>query len=282
MSNKGQLQQYIGSVRFYKHIILMSVGMMILVPTILSIIFGVQSKLLLKEKAKIEVRLEAAEKNLQELQQQKQVAEVLDVHEDSPRTTLAAKESESWELILVNEGNPLDAGYEVKLATVIGGQKVDARIIKSLNAMMGQMRQEGLRPIVCSGYRSIEKQSRLFYEYIDEKLKAGWDYSDAFYKAKTRIALPGASEHHTGLAVDIVGMSHQSLDDAQANTKEAKWLEEHCAEYGFILRYPKDKTDITGVDYESWHFRYVGEDAAAYMMKNDLTLEEFLEEVDKL
>ena len=130
--------------------------------------------------------------------------------------------------------------------------------------------------------KPIEKQSRLFYEYIDEKLKAGWDYSDAFYKAKTRIALPGASEHHTGLAVDIVGMSHQSLDDAQANTKEAKWLEEHCAEYGFILRYPKDKTDITGVDYESWHFRYVGEDAAAYMMKNDLTLEEFLEEVDKL
>lgn len=74
----------------------------------------------------------------------------------------------------------------------------------------------------------------------------------------------------------------ESLDEEQQKTQEARWLAKHCAEYGFILRYPKDKTDITGIDYESWHFRYVGEEAAAYIMENGITLEEFLETVDKL
>jgi len=195
--------------------------------------------------------------------------------------TVGEEDLQDWNLILVNESTPLTADFTVELKVITGGQKVDVRIVEPLTQMMNQMRREGMHPIVCSGYRSIEKQSRLFHEYIDEKIDAGWEYRDAFYKAKTRIAFPGTSEHHTGLAVDIVGMTHQSLDDAQARTAEAKWLAEHCAEYGFILRYPADKTDITGIDYESWHFRYVGEEAAAYIMANELTLEEFLDSVDK-
>ena len=98
-----------------------------------------------------------------------------------------------------------------------------------------------------------------------------------FFKTKEEIALTGASEHHTGLAVDIVGKNHQGLDKSQASTKEAIWLNEHAAEYGFILRFPQDKVEITGISYESWHFRYVGEEASKFMKENNLCLEEFVE-----
>ena len=158
-----------------------------------------------------------------------------------------------------------------------GGQKVDARIVEPLDQMFDAMRKAGLSPMVCSGYRTIEKQFHLFEEDIRTQVRKGSSYEQAFFKAKEETALPGASEHHTGLAVDIVGKSHQSLDQAQRNTKEAKWLLEHCAEYGFILRYPQNKTDITGIAYESWHFRYVGEEAAQYIMSEGLAFEEFIE-----
>ncbi len=112
---------------------------------------------------------------------------------------------------------------------------------------------------------------------IAKFVRGGMSYKDAFFKTKEEIALTGASEHHTGLAVDIVGKNHQGLDKSQASTKEAIWLNEHAAEYGFILRFPQDKVEITGISYESWHFRYVGEEAAKFMKENNLCLEEFVE-----
>lgn len=186
-------------------------------------------------------------------------------------------ETEEWMLLLVNERNPLEKDVKPQLVEVSGGQQVDKRIEEPLKAMLEAMREEGLRPLVCSGYRSIERQRELFSEYIEDRIADGWSYEDAFYKAKRRIAIPGTSEHQTGLAVDIVGMSHQSLDDTQAFTDEAVWLREHCAEYGFILRYPEDKTEITGIEYESWHFRYVGTEAADYIMEREMVLEEFID-----
>ena len=108
---------------------------------------------------------------------------------------------------------------------------------------------------------------------IAKFVRGGMSYKDAFFKTKEEIALTGASEHHTGLAVDIVGKNHQGLDKSQASTKEAIWLNEHAAEYGFILRFPQDKVAITGISYESWHFRYVGEEAAKFMKENNLCLE---------
>lgn len=266
---KRKGEKYIGSVLFYKHLILSVIALLILVPTVLCILFGIRSKRLFSEKQEIEERLMAMEEEMVS-------AEVQSVPIENSGNGLEEGQSEDWKLILVNESHPLKADFEVELQTVTGGQQVDARIVEPLYAMMKQMRQEGLQPVVCSGYRTIEKQSRLFDEYIDEKLKLGWEYKNAFYKAKRRISIPGTSEHHTGLAVDIVGKTYQILDDAQADTREAIWLEEHCAEYGFILRYPENKTDITGIDYESWHFRYVGKEAAAYIMEEKLTLEEYL------
>ena len=112
---------------------------------------------------------------------------------------------------------------------------------------------------------------------IKRYIRRGMDYTAAFFQTKRQIALTGASEHHTGLAVDIVGVNHQSLDAAQADTDEALWLKAHAAEYGFILRYPKDKEEITGISFESWHFRYVGIDAAQFMQEHNLCLEEFVE-----
>lgn len=278
--SENNKEKYIGSVRFFKHLILGTIGILILVPTAASFVLGANSIRLRSENQEIRTKLESAEEEMAFLQQS-EAAEVQSTHSESTISMLEGNANEDWKLILVNEYHPLEAGFEVELKTVTGGQKVDARIVEPLMAMMQQMREEGLWPTVCSGYRTIEKQSRLFNEYIEGKQKNGWKFEDAFFKAKTRIAVPGTSEHHTGLAIDIVGMSHQSLDDAQAETKEAMWLAQHCAEYGFILRYPKDKTDITGIDYESWHFRYVGEEAAASIMKQGITLEEYLEAVDK-
>lgn len=184
-----------------------------------------------------------------------------------------------WNVILVNELYPLEKGFKVKLAKMSGGRLVDERIKADLEAMFKAMREEGLQPMICSGYRSLQKQESLFEESVAENLSKGLSYEEAYHKTKTRQAVTGASEHHTGLAVDIVGQSHQSLNKAQAKTREAKWLAEHCEEYGFILRYPENKMEITGRDYESWHFRYVGKEAANYIMKNDLTLEEYVQKM---
>ena len=184
---------------------------------------------------------------------------------------------EDWGYLLVNELHPLQQGYEPQLAGTRNGQRVDRRIKTDLEKMIDDARKEGMRLMICSSYRDYQKQDVLMDESIEKFVKRGLDYRDAFFKTKEQIALTGASEHHTGLAVDIVGTRHQSLDSAQANTKEAKWLAEHAHEYGFILRYPKDKEEITMISFESWHYRYVGKEAAAFMKDNNLCLEEFVE-----
>lgn len=277
-------ERYIGSVRFFRHLILSVLGILILAPIAVCILLTADNRRLTAEIARLEAGKSEMGKTLDQLQLQvsrQTKAESVDTVREEAFVSAAAEQDE-WKLLLVNETHPLEEGYEVTLSAVAGGQKVDSRIVKPLNDMMDAMREEGMNPLVCSGYRSVEKQSRLFNEFIEERLDEGWTYEEAFFKAKTRIALPGTSEHQTGLAVDIVGKSYQSLDDGQAQTQEARWLAEHCGEYGFILRYPESKTDVTGIDYESWHFRYVGKEAAAYIMEQEITLEEFLETVDKL
>ena len=105
----------------------------------------------------------------------------------------------------------------------------------------------------------------------------GISYEKAYEEAGNTVAYPGTSEHQLGLAVDIVAKDYQQLDDKQANTEEAKWLKEHCAEYGFILRYPLDKTEETGIIFEPWHYRYVGKEAAKEIMEQGICLEKYLE-----
>ena len=276
-------ERYIGSVRFYKHVILSVVGLLILIPTTLCIVLATWNMKLNAKYLETAEMLVTIEAELSDLYQQVQAVEI---REDYTETMVSSAQKtvvtpnvskDDWNLILVNENSPIPESFEPKLEKIEGGKLVDTRIVASLTTMFQAMRAEGLDPMVCSGYRTIEKQHNLFEEDIQTQVRAGKTYDQAFYKAKEYTALPGASEHHTGLAVDIVGRSHQNLNKAQAKTKEALWLAEHCAEYGFILRYPADKTDVTGIAYESWHFRYVGEEAAKYIMENDLAMEEFVE-----
>ena len=276
-------ERYIGSVRFYKHVILSVVGLLILIPTTLCIVLATWNMKLNAKYLETAEMLVTIEAELSDLYQQVQAVEIREDYTETmvssaQKTVVIPKVSkDDWNLILVNENSPLPESFEPKLEKIEGGKLVDTRIVPALTKMFSAMRAEGLDPMVCSGYRTIEKQHNLFEEDIQTQVRAGKTYDQAFYKAKEYTALPGASEHHTGFAVDIVGRSHQNLNLAQARTREAIWLAEHSAEYGFILRYPADKTDVTGIAYESWHFRYVGEEAAQYIKENNLALEEFVE-----
>lgn len=184
---------------------------------------------------------------------------------------------DSWNYLLVNDKHPLPQDYEPVLAGTRNGKEVDQRIKYNLERMLDAAEAEGLKMIICSAYRNYEKQNELIDESIAQGVHKGMSYENAFFESKRQLGRLGCSEHHTGLAVDLVGESYQSLDSGQAHTREAQWLEEHACEYGFILRYPEDKEDITGIDFESWHYRYVGRDAAMYIKEHNLCLEEFLE-----
>lgn len=184
---------------------------------------------------------------------------------------------DDWRFILVNQWNPLPEGYRVEVQALPNGESVDRRCYGELVRMLDDCRAGGGTPIVCSSYREHEKQVRLFNEQVDSLLAAGMDRAEAEEEAGTVVARPGTSEHELGLAVDICDTQYQQLDTAQEETATQKWLMEHCWEYGFILRYPNGKSEITGIIYEPWHYRYVGVEAAAEIRDSGLCLEEYLQ-----
>lgn len=184
--------------------------------------------------------------------------------------------SADWNLVLANKDNPLKGDYIPELKNLSNGLQFDKRAIDALNEMLTAAKNEGLSPIVCSAYRSIEKQESLYIKQVERELAKGLSRGEAEAEAAKTVAAPGTSEHNSGLAADIVSINYQLLDEAQADTPELKWLIENCSKYGFILRYPQNKTDITGVIYEPWHFRYVGKEAAAEIMEKGICLEEYL------
>ncbi len=193
--------------------------------------------------------------------------------------TTKTKKEVDWRLQLVNEENPLPEGFSVETCPISqSGQAFDKRAAQNLERMLADGKKQGMSFVVCSSYRSIDKQKTLFKNQVQKQKRKGLSEEEAYKEAKTVVALPGTSEHNYGLAADIVAKSYQMLDDKQAQTKEAKWLKENCAKYGFILRYPLDKKDKTGIIFEPWHYRYVGEDAAKEIMRRGICLEEYLEE----
>ena len=157
-------------------------------------------------------------------------------------------------ILLVNKTYHLPKNYD---------PKVNKEALKNLRKMQADAKALGLNIPLVSGYRSYETQEKLYNKYVKK---------DGEKKANTYSAKPGESEHQTGLAFDI-----GSVDRSFANTIEAKWLAENAYLYGFIIRYPKDKEEITGYNYEPWHLRYVGQELAKYLKKNNLTLEEYYE-----
>ena len=203
---------------------------------------------------------------------------------DSPEGRAAAMnlpappqiDPESWEFILANPTHSIEE-YDPPELVDIEGQKFDSRIVEAMKAFVQAARDEGLNVYLSSGYRSYADQNYLYNR------KIGQGYTPE--QAATIVAPPGTSEHQTGLVCDITDRYYESKNYELENTELFKWMSVHCQEYGFIVRYPRDKAGInttealesvTGIIYEPWHFRYVGVEPAQYIMENNICLEEFL------
>lgn len=183
-----------------------------------------------------------------------------------------------WNLVLVNNTHPMKDGYVPELTELEPGHSVDKRIVNAAKKMLSDAEEQGLHIEICSAYRSVKRQEQVFGESMKERVKDGMEYWDAYKETALNVAEPGTSEHALGLALDLISNEYSELDERQEETAEAKWLAENCHKYGFILRYPSEKTNITGIIYEPWHYRYVGEEYAAEIMELGITLEEYLQE----
>ena len=221
---------------------------------------------------------------LQQEEQKKAAAiqkELDDLKEAIKQEEEKQEEPLPWYLVLVNPTTYMEEGYVPELASVSGSYKVDARIVDAAKLMLSDAKKAGLNVIVCSAYRSVEQQKQVFSDSMRRRVNSGMRYWEAYVETTKNVAVPGTSEHSLGLALDLISQSYQELDEKQANTAEAKWLAQNCYKYGFILRYPSDKSDITGIVFEPWHFRYVGVEHATKIMESGLTLEEYLEQYQK-
>lgn len=185
---------------------------------------------------------------------------------------------DDWRLVLINKQNSIPDDYTFTLGTIKGSMQCDERIIKELLDMLQAAKEDGVNLTICSPYRDMERQKMLFERKIKRYMKQGMSYMEAYQLSSEAVTVPGASEHQIGLALDIVCNEYTSLDEGFGETEAGKWLAENSCQYGFILRYPLGKEYITGIEYEPWHFRYVGRDAATLIMEQGITLEEFWEE----
>ena len=188
-------------------------------------------------------------------------------------TATAQDAADDWKLILVNATHPIPEDYKIpELQQLQNGNSVDSRIYPALQQMFDDARSQGIYPYVTSSYRSTEKQQQLMDEKIAEYQAAGYSDEEAKALAEEWVAIPGTSEHQLGLSVDI------SSDPASGQDAGSVWywLQLYCWDYGFIIRYPEDKKDITGIINEPWHYRYVGVENAQAMKESGQCLEEYL------
>lgn len=184
-------------------------------------------------------------------------------------------DSLDWRLVLINKQHPIPEDYSFKLGTIKDGMMCDERIISDLLAMMQAARKDGINLMIRSPYRTDSRQEYNFNARIKRYMGQGYSYMEAYKLTSQVITVPGASEHQVGLALDIVCDSYDSLTAGFGDTKAGQWLADHSCEYGFVLRYPSGKEYITSIEYEPWHFRYVGREAATIMHDEDICLEEF-------
>ena len=215
-------------------------------------------------------------KRAQEEQQQR-AAEAL-ARQDEPQEPEPAKPSaaDNELLTLVNPWNELPEDWQVDLVTLSNGLQIDRRCYDALQEMMDACREAGYEPLICSAYRTQETQQDLFNNKVAKLEAGGKSHDEAVQEAGTVVAVPGTSEHQLGLTVDVVDVNNQNLTEEQEKTPTQKWLMANSWRYGFIHRYPNSKSDITGIIYEPWHYRYVGKDAAQEIFNKGITLEEYL------
>lgn len=188
-----------------------------------------------------------------------------------------------WNLVLINPTHSIEKELDIEFDEV-QGYKFDKRIAGKIRELIAAAKEDGISLAIVSGYRTMERSRMLYANKVAEYRNMGYDEASAKVEAAKWVAPPGTSEHHSGLAMDIVSADYYTkysdLVEAFEKDKEAVWLKDNCARFGFILRFPKDKTEITGINFEPWHFRYVGEEHAKKIMEQGLCLEEYLGETD--
>lgn len=200
---------------------------------------------------------------------------------DSMETTVTTKESmaidNEWALFLINQKNTLPENYSITTEKVYAQYVMDSRCALYMKNMIADAKKNGVNLSVISSYRTIEYQKNLLDKEVQAFKNQGLSDDEAYVKATEGVAVPGQSEHNAGLAADILEEGNYTLSEGFEKTPEFKWLSEHANEYGFILRYPKGKQDVTGIYYEPWHYRFVGIYHATKIKESGLCLEEYIE-----
>lgn len=178
--------------------------------------------------------------------------------------------SEEWNLIVVNRWNKLPENYSVTLTELSNGQKVDVRIYSYLQEMFNAASADGIYMVVRDAYRTTEEQQKILDDKVQAYINEGYSQSTAETMAKEWVALPGTSEHQLGSALDI------NADSSKCSNEDVyTWLANNAYKYGFILRYPQGKQEVTGIRYEPWHYRYVGVEVAQEIYERGICLEEY-------
>lgn len=186
-------------------------------------------------------------------------------------------DSRGWQVLMVNPWNTVPEVHEVELRSVGGSHSIAAEAAVDFANMIYTLQQLEMGPIITSSYRSITRQQEIFDERMAGYMAQGMSEEDAYALTATSVAIPGTSEHQLGLAMDMTDAQYNKLDEGQMETPTQLWLIENSWRYGFILRYPEGKSEITGIIYEPWHYRYVGKELAAELYELGLTMEEYLD-----
>ena len=257
-----------------KHVLQLSIILFLLI--IIAVVVIVARKVIVNDGQATNLETEEISHNDDSEQSQNTTNSTNETGTENSSNTVTASNNltllDDWQIRLVNRDNPLPDDFAVELENLDASRKFDKRAIEPLKQMICDMRDQGIKNIWAqSTYRSIEYQKGLYEKSINKYLKQGKSQEEAQKLTDEYINRPGTSEHHLGLAVDF-----NNVDEGFENTKAYKWLLENASDYGFILRYPKEKEDITGIEYEPWHWRYVGPEHAKKMKEQNLCLEEYV------
>ena len=257
-----------------KHVLQLSIILFLLI--IIAVVVIVARKVILNDGQAANSETSEISNNDNSEQSQNTTNSTNEIGTENSSNTVTASNNlsllDDWQIRLVNRENPLPDDFTVELENLDASRKFDKRAIEPLKQMICDMRDQGIKNIWAqSTYRSIEYQKGLYEKSINKYLKQGKSQEEAQKLTDEYINRPGTSEHHLGLAVDF-----NNVDEGFENTKAYNWLLENASDYGFILRYPKEKEDITGIEYEPWHWRYVGPEHAKKMKEQNLCLEEYV------
>ncbi len=203
---------------------------------------------------------------------------------DDTRLTLSKMEipDTSWAYYLINRSNPIPDGLEenIEFKGVRSNGTTyyfDARVADFAQCMINDAEDDGVTLLICSAYRSLSRQTANFENSLRSYAYSKYSFASAYALTAGYIAVPGTSEHQTGLAVDFITPGYMYLDEGFEDTDAYKWLAENSYKYGFILRYPSEKAELTGINYEPWHFRFIGFEHAKAIYESGLCLEEYVE-----